>query len=434
MLGLLFGLLASLQYIVPGIGKEWLSFEQLRPLHVSSVIFWIILCAAGISGHFMSEFTGHQKQQNSLKRLQYYLFAISISAILVCYLMGLFGGREYWEYPPLLSIPLGMAWLLFMISMIRQSRHFFRQPVYVWMWFTGVFSFLFTFSESYLWLIPSLRGRVIQDITLQWKSNGSMVGSWNMLIYGSSIYLMDKLAPNKKYGYSRIAFLMYLLGLTNLMFNWGHHIYTVPARPFIRPVSYIVSMSEWIILARMIRMFRKSMKENRNYLSVPGFRFLMASEYWILANLALAIFMSVPALNLYTHGTHMTVAHAMGSTIGINTMLLLGMVVYVMSGNTARQRTTLKYGFWITQISLMIFWFSLIIAGLIKAVWQMGNQLKPFQTMMEDARPAFILFVLSGTGLVIGLYFIIIPIIRGSLTGRIVPANDKESNKLLNPD
>jgi nitric oxide reductase subunit B len=37
----------------------------------------------------------------------------------------------------------------------------------------------------------------------------------------------------------------------------------------------------------------------------------------------LAIIISLPALNLITPGTHVTVGHAMGTTIGINGMILL---------------------------------------------------------------------------------------------------------------
>ena len=46
-IGMLFGLTGGLQYIIPGFLKEHLSFEKVRPLHVSSVVFWIIIAAMG---------------------------------------------------------------------------------------------------------------------------------------------------------------------------------------------------------------------------------------------------------------------------------------------------------------------------------------------------------------------------------------------------
>ena len=40
--GLLFGLLGALEYVIPGFSKNFLSFEKIRPLHVSSAVFWIL--------------------------------------------------------------------------------------------------------------------------------------------------------------------------------------------------------------------------------------------------------------------------------------------------------------------------------------------------------------------------------------------------------
>ena len=41
----------------------------------------------------------------------------------------------------------------------------------------------------------------------------------------------------------------------------------------------------------------------------------MAADIWIFLTLVLAIAMSIPAINVYTHGTHITVAHTMGATM-----------------------------------------------------------------------------------------------------------------------
>ena len=45
--GMLFGLTGALQYLVPSFIKQYVSFEKIRPLHVSSVVFWIIFAAIG---------------------------------------------------------------------------------------------------------------------------------------------------------------------------------------------------------------------------------------------------------------------------------------------------------------------------------------------------------------------------------------------------
>ena len=56
--GMLFGIAGALQYIIPGFMKQYLSFEKIRPLHVSSVVFWIILAAMGGVITYLQEYTG----------------------------------------------------------------------------------------------------------------------------------------------------------------------------------------------------------------------------------------------------------------------------------------------------------------------------------------------------------------------------------------
>jgi len=415
--GMLFGLLGAFQYIQAGFLKEYLSFERVRPLHVSSVVFWIIMAACGSVLYYLQEFTGKPLYSGILLRLQYFLFSFSIIAILVSYVFGIFRGREYWEFHPALAIPIATAWVLFLINVFKSLPSFRNLPVYIWMWLTGVSFFLFTFLESYLWLIPYFRQNIVNDMTIQWKSYGSMVGSWNMLVYGCSIYLMDKISGNKHYGLSKTGFAIYFLGLFNLMFNWGHHIYTLPTASYIKYISYLVSMTELILLFRMILLWRASLDATRKHFHILPYRLLIAADVWVLLTLLLSIAMSVPAINIYTHGTHVTVGHTMGATIGINSFLLFAFVFDILGKNAAGNPAILRWfsaAYWLANMSLFIFWISLIGAGVQKAAWQMSSQSSAFSAMMAGLKPYFIVFFISGLGVFAALFIWIIMLFKCS--------------------
>lgn len=416
--GMIFGLIGGLQYIIPGFLKEHLSFEKVRPLHVSSVVFWIILAAVGSVISYLQEHIENKIRYPFLVKLQFYIFVIAVISILVSYCMGVFGGREYWEFHPLLALPIVIGWLLFIINYFASAGSIKNQPVYWWMWMTGITFFLFTFLESYLWVFPYFRNNVVNDMTIQWKSYGSMVGSWNMLIYGCSIYLMDKISGTKKYSYSGIAFALYFTGLFNLMFNWGHHVYALPTHAYVKHIGYAVSMTEIILLGRIIYLWRASLNTAKKYFYQIIYRFLVAADVWIFLTLVLAIGMSIPAINIYTHGTHITVGHTMGATIGINTMLLLAFSFDILGSNRRlidSYKKLISFGYWTANFSLFIFWTSLLIAGVIKAKWQMSSFQIPFSSMMFQLRPFLILFVIAGTFMMVGLYFVMYPLFRNIL-------------------
>ncbi len=431
-IGMIFGLTGGLQYLIPGFLKQHFSFEKVRPLHVSSVVFWIITAATGGVLTYIQEHSGKKIRFPALLKLQMLLLFVSVMLILISYCLGIFGGREYWEFPPVLSLPIIAAWILFIINFFGTIGSLKKQPVYVWMWLTGIIFFLFTFLESYLWIFPYFRNNVVNDMTIQWKSYGSLVGSWNLLINGCVLFLMDKISADKKYGHSAIAFALYFTGLFNLMFNWGHHIYTLPTHSYIKYVSYIVSMTELLILARIIFLWRSSLASAKKYFFDTSYRFIAAADVWIFLTLSLAILMSIPAVNLYTHGTHITVAHTMGATIGINTMLLLA-IAFDILGNTCQSfepyKKVIGRGFWLANGSLLVFWLSLIIAGILKSKWQMSEHQIAFSSMMAQLRPYLIAFVVSGTFLATGLLMVIYPLIRNQLACYFNPVEIKKVEK-----
>jgi len=417
VMGLFFGILAALIYLFPEFLKDGIGFISLRPLHVSSAMFWIILGATGCVYNGLKDYT-KQISTNKIGLIQWGLWIVAITGIITSYFTKNFGGREYWEFNAVWALPIALAWVMFLINFYSLAKKIKDWPVYIWMWMTGIIFFLFTFSENYLWLFPYFREHFITDMTIQWKVNGSLVGSWNQILYGTAFFLMDRISNTKNTGRSKLAFMMYFLGLFNLMFNWGHHIYTLPTEKYIRYIGYTVSMTEWIFFVKIIYDWRKSINTiQKNYHYFP-YRFIIATDIWVFINMGQAIMMSIPVINIYTHGTHVTVAHSMGTTIGINSMILFAACFEFLNYNAVAKpsgKSILNVTFWILQGSLFAFWLSLNMAGLKKGIWQMSENQTSYSKMMESLYPYFTSFLLSGIGLFIAFSILAFILIKSSI-------------------
>lgn len=412
ILGLVFGLLSAFIYIEPNIAKS-INFTMLRPLHVTSVIFWILLASTGaIYLALQNLFTSKLSKQ--IIAIQLLLWCIAIVGIVYSYFNQQFGGREYWEFNPIWALPISLAWILFIVQFFIIIKNIRDKPVFIWMWMTGVVFFLFTFIENYLWVFSYFRKNFIVDTTIQWKVNGSLVGSWNQLIYGLAFYLMNKINNDNKFVYSKQAFIMYFLGLANLMFNWSHHIYTLPTQEYLRNIGYVVSMSEWLFFVNILYNWKKSIKQIQIQYHYFPYRFIMMADFWVFINMFQAILMSIPVLNLYTHGTHITVAHAMGTTIGINSMILMGLIFEFLPTKHFNIKTLkrLNFAFWVMQISLFFFWLSLVFAGIKKGIWQMTLQQSSFHSMMQSLQPTFSIFFIAGIILMLSIVYIALFLIK----------------------
>ena len=417
--GMFFGVIGGFQFLFPEFLRELL-FTKTRPLHVSLVVAWIFLIAIG--GIYL-----YLPRQQNLKlwspraaNVHFWVFVVTGLAILTSYLAGKFGGREYFEYPAALSIPIFLTWILFGVNYFKTvSKSKGPWPVYYWMWATGIIFFFITFCEAYLWLIPYFRESMIREIIVQWKSYGALTGSWNMLVYGTAIYVASRIAGDKEIATSKLAYSLFFLGLFNLVFGWAHHTYLVPSQTWIRTFAYMVSMTELLILGKILWDWRASLQAYQKHKYCNAYRFLFAADIWIFINLILALLISVPALNLITHGTHITVAHAMGSTIGINTMILLASIFYVIREELPQQvhadcTRQVRIGYWTANISLAVFFSALVLAGLGKGLYTGGS----FQDMMLQIRPFLLVFAVSGIGLMLGLWVVLWHAFR--LTGEIL--------------
>ncbi len=405
LFGLLCGLLAGFQYITPSFIKEILPFNALRPLHTLFVVSWILLSAIGGIYYYIKP-----KNQN-LVRIHFWLFIITGIGIIVSYLTKNFAGKEYLEFPSYFYFPIVLGWILFGINYYKTMLPSFKNwPVYYWMWATGIVFMIYHFTEAHLWLLPYFRDHFIQNISLQWKSGGSYVGSWNMLVYGTSLFVMSKISNDDSYAKSKKAFFFYFLGLTNLMFGWAHHIYIIPTAPWIRYLAYAISMTEWIILFSIIYDWKKNLSKEKQTKFLLAYRLMILADFWVFLNIILALLISIPSINLFTHGTHITVAHSMGTTIGINTLILLSSIAFIIDSEnkfTLVSEKRIAFGIKIFNFSFLIFWASLLIMGIKKGYWNFFSKNESFSQLQDSLHWIYVLFVIFGLGIFIGLYIIV---------------------------
>jgi nitric oxide reductase subunit B len=412
---ILFGLLSSIVYVYPEFLKEVLPFNQVRPLHVTNALAWIVLTATGGLYYYLQQEVKWEWKYPRLIAIHFWIFTCTGVIIWVSYFAGQMGGREYLVFAPILMLPVLLGWVLFGVnyysSILGKIKNW---PVYYWMWLIGIGFMIYHLCEANFWMLSHFRTNYILDKTVQWKSYGSFVGSWNMLVYGTAIYLMTKIKGDANTAYGKKVFFFFFLGLANLMFGWAHHTYTLPTLPWVRYGAYMISMTEWILFANIIYTWSKSLNPEQKKEKPWAYKFLIAADVWVFLNLFLALLMSIPAINFFTHGTHVTLAHSMGTTIGINTSILLASLCFVIQkkGKSKELRRSFTIGYYIFHCALFAFWMALILAGWYKATWQHSSSEMSFGEMQTASNPFFVLFVLNGALMSVGLVMILSPILK----------------------
>jgi nitric oxide reductase subunit B len=358
------GLLSVLHYLpffnsfLSGAGFE---FAAMRPIHTTFATTWIFLGSLAVVYHYLQDESVPVSKGERLRlRILVSVWGLTGLGILISLFAGIASGREYMGFHPIFSVTIMFGWVLFAWNFFRATwRNFFNKPVYVTMWGVGILLFIYTFTEQHAWLLPRVFADPIVDMRIQWKATGMLVGSFNLLVYGSLYYIVSKLVGDNRYAHSKLAYTLFGITLLNSFVNFAHHTYHLPQSALVKWISFIVSMTEIIILAKVMWDIAKAVMAKHQQKTTTAF-FISASRWWTFAMLFSAILISIPPLNAIIHGTYVVAGHAMGAEIGIDTMILLAAFSWLLGDRIRDSKWLRPSGLWLNiSTAVLVGWLTL---------------------------------------------------------------------------
>ena len=425
LVGGLLGALYSVPSLAPTFQSLGLDLRQLRPIHTTFASAWIFLGGMAVVHRYLMDHGGPATSGDRWRlRVQVLCWAAAGFGILVTLLAGVGSGREYVGFHPAFSVLILVGWLCYAWHFFRVvGPGFWNRPLYVTMWGVGTVFFVYTFLEQHAYLLSGLWEDPVQDLRVQWKATGTMVGTFNLFVYGSVIYIGERISGDAEYGHSRTAYALFAVSLLNSFTNFAHHTYHLPQRELVKWIAFVVSMMEVIILVRAVSDLVKLVRtqEDRPFCATRGS--FAAAKYWSVAIVGSAVLISIPPLNAIIHGTYAVTGHAMGATIGIDTMILLGAVIWIV-GEYLRARgdevasdplhcTQMRWSVigLNVGVALLVLW--LHVVGVVTGVTRM--RLAPAETYIPPA------WLGASSGVVFALTGAIAFVFFGSVLATLIP-------------
>lgn len=403
------GALYSIPAIAPWFQSAGMDLRQLRPIHTTFASAWIFLGGVAVVHRYLMDYGGLPTRGDRWRlRAQVLLWALAGFGILVTLALGVGSGREYVGFHPVFSLLILAGWLCYAWNFFRVAGpRFFHRPVYVTMWGVGMLFFIYTFLEQHAYLLPGIWGDPVHDLRIQWKATGTLVGSFNLFVYGAVLYIGERISGDPEYGQSRTAYALLAIGLLNSFTNFAHHSYHLPQREIVKWIAFVVSMMEIVILIRAVTDLWNVVKARKEGPFCATRGSFKAAKYWSVAILGSSVLISIPPLNAIIHGTYAVTGHAMGATIGIDTMILLGAVIWLIGeylagneGPSAVETLHCSKTRWSlvgvnVGVALLVLW--LHIAGVTTGITRMS--LAPGETYIPPAwlgASSGIVFALTG--------------------------------------
>lgn len=358
--------------------RVWgLSLPSLRPLHLIAGTGWVYLGGLAAVAHHWSRSTRSTRPvAGSVIRFFLWTWALGAAVFTISTFAGSYGGREYFFTSLPASVLFWTGWVVLACSYVRsRPRSDGRQPVYLWMWMTSFGLFTYAFVETHVFLLPYFREHPLRDMAIEWKSYGTLVGSFILLVYGALAYLADSLNPQGRYSRSTMAFALFWVGVLNSFTNYGHHTYHLPQSMVVKWTSFTISMTEIVILAKVVADTLAIARKSRGPAGTDGITMLLsATRWWTLVSLVLAILISVPPWNALIHGTLVVAGHAMGSMLGIDTMGLLAVLAWFHLDDRRGAARIARWPIVALNLGIGILWASFLLVGVQDSLrrWEFG--------------------------------------------------------------
>jgi nitric oxide reductase subunit B len=288
------------------------------------------------------------------------LFLLGIGAPLVAIAAGEFSGREYLSWSPAFSLPLfaAMAWssLNILLGLTRLGR---SHPDSAWLVGIGAVLLPLGFMEAHLYLLPSIGLDIGRDLAVEWQGIDTMIGGWNAMLFGVGAMMTAPVGKPSKAFRS----ILFVVAVSGLLLTFSHHHYQSPQATWLKDVAFLSSLLAAIAFVHHFRTWRRAAPAETKLTVLLGI-----AERWTLFSVATGFLMALPMLNVLMHGTYVVVAHAMGSMIGVNAILIFA--IAHGQGDGARARADAGFRRWsrLFDWSLAGFVAVLVGAGLVEGV------------------------------------------------------------------
>ncbi|WP_292654176.1 cytochrome-c oxidase, cbb3-type subunit I [Nitratifractor sp.] len=436
IVGMTIGVLIAAQLAFPELNYlfgEYGTFSRLRPMHTNVVIYGFTVSGIFASFYYAAQRVlkvsmGESKFLIGLGYLQFFLYLIAATFLVISLAMGITASKEYaqMEWPlDVLIVVIWVIWGIIMFGLIGMRR---EKALYISMWyyiatFLGVaMLYLFNNMEVPTYFFSGGLGHWYHSVSMYAGTNDALVQWWwghNAVAFVFTVpiiaiiyYFLPKESGQAVYSYK-----LSLLSFWGLMFVYlwagGHHLLWSTVPDWMQTMGSIFSvvliLPSWGSAINMLL----TMKGEWNQLTEnPLIKFMvLASTFYMLSTLEGPI-QAVKSVNAIAHFTDWIPGHVHDGVLGWVAFMIFASMMHAAPRVFKREiysKSLLEAQFWIQTTGVVLYFTSMWIAGITqgmmwRAVDEYGNLMYSFIDTVSVLHPYYTIRAIGGLLYLIGVF------------------------------
>tara|TARA_R110002072_G_scaffold4174_6_gene29554 strand:- start:2636 stop:4021 length:1386 start_codon:yes stop_codon:yes gene_type:complete len=408
---------------------DYIPFHVARATHTNLLVVWLLCGFMGAAYYIIPEEVGRELWSLKLARWQ-------LGSLVLVGVVAIVGFHfQWWEGRKFLEIPRPLDWLVVvnvLAFILNLSLTMWKSPRMT----TTSCVLFFGLLMSALLYLPGMINTDHQTLDSYWRwwvVHLWVEGVWELIMGGIMSFLLIKLTGVDREIIEK--WLYVIVGLTFLsgILGTGHHYYYIGTPRYWLMIGGIFSALEPLaFLGMAIYAITMARRGGRSHPNKNALAWTIGCSIMSFVGAGFLGFAhTLPAVNMYTHGTLVTAMHGHMAFWGAYAMLVFAIIAYALPQMTGRKlydTPLASFAFWTSNIGMICMTLAFAVAG-IAQVYLERRMGMDFLTVQKEVEMHFIGVVLGATLLAIGIGAYVLQFIRyGKPVGELQTGPDTDDD------
>jgi len=379
---LVMGLIAAIQFLVPGFLFEIFDFSVARMVHINALIVWMLYAMIGSVYLMLTDETDTPVVAIGIGKLGFWVLTVAVTIVVLVYIFVQIGpgtestiwlineGREYIEAPRWADIGIVVVVLIFYWNVFATFMKGRRTGI-----MTVMIANLLALAGLYLAGMFFTDNISMDQFWWWWVIHLWVEATWEVFVGTLAAYALIKIIGAKREVVEMWLWIEVLMLFGSGILGMGHHYFWIGTPEYWWEIGALFSALEPVpLIAMFVHVLYDWGKEQGINGEKPAINNGPAMA-WIVTNafgnfLGAGIwgfFHTLPQVNIYTHGTQFTAAHGHLSFFGAYATILIGMMYFGIQKayglETMKATFKSKMGLFLISFGVLGMTVALTIAG-----------------------------------------------------------------------
>ncbi len=383
---LLMGLIAAIQFLVPGFLFEIFDFSVARMVHINALVVWMLYAMIGSVYMMITDETGLETINIGLGKIAFWILTVAVTIVVLVYIFVQVGagteesiwliheGREYIEAPRWADIGIVVVVLIFYWNVFATYIKGTQTGI-----MTVMVANLLALAGLYLAGMFFTDNISMDQFWWWWVIHLWVEATWEVFVGTLAAYALIRLIGAKREIVEMWLWIEVLMLFGSGILGMGHHYFWIGTPEYWWEIGALFSALEPVPLIAMFVHVLYDWGKEQGAAHARGETASVITNgpamAWIVTNafgnfLGAGIwgfFHTLPQVNIYTHGTQFTAAHGHLAFFGAYATILIGMMYYGVQKANGIERMKMtfktKMGIFLITFGVMGMTIALTIAG-----------------------------------------------------------------------